>query len=157
VDSSIVVSLPEALNGTRSGTKTVVIGGGATGCEISHHLSEKGCPVTLVEQLPKIGAEIETVTRMVLVRELYKNKVNILTEHSLVRIEEKSVMVIDSEGHERVIDAEAVVLAIGNEPDNRLSDQLAVLDIPIHKIGDCLEPRTAKAAIFDSAVLARSI
>jgi pyruvate/2-oxoglutarate dehydrogenase complex dihydrolipoamide dehydrogenase (E3) component len=157
VDSSIIVSLTEALNGTRSGIKTVVIGGGATGCEIAHHLSEKGCSVTLVEQLPKLGVEIETVTRMVLLRELSLNKVNILTRHSLERIEGSSVTVTDSEGQERVIEADAVVLAIGNEPDNRLFDQLSVLDIPLHKIGDCLEPRTAKAAIFESADLARSI
>jgi 2,4-dienoyl-CoA reductase-like NADH-dependent reductase (Old Yellow Enzyme family)/NADPH-dependent 2,4-dienoyl-CoA reductase/sulfur reductase-like enzyme len=157
VDSSIIVSLTEALNGTRREIKTVVIGGGATGCEIAHHLSEKGCPVTLVEQLPKIGAEIETVTRMVLLRELAKNNVKILTNHSLARVEGERVTILDPEGQEIVIDAEALVLAIGNEPDSRLFDQLAVLDIPIHKIGDCLEPRTAKAAIFDSAVLARSI
>ena len=157
VDSSILVSLPEALNGRGSRKKTVIIGGGATGCEIAHHLSENGCMVTLVEQLPKVGAEIETVTRMVLLRELAKYNVKILTKHSLVCIENHSVTIMDPEGQESIIDAEAVVLAVGNEPDNRLFDELAVLDIPLHKIGDCLEPRTAKAAIFESAVLARSI
>ena len=30
-------------------------------------------------------------------------------------------------------------------------------NIPVYKIGDCIEPRSAKAAIYEAALISRSI
>jgi hypothetical protein len=49
------------------------------------------------------------------------------------------------------------VITIGNRPDNKLYDQIKSLGYEIHKIGDCLEPRSAKSAIYEGAVLGRAI
>jgi 2,4-dienoyl-CoA reductase-like NADH-dependent reductase (Old Yellow Enzyme family)/thioredoxin reductase len=158
LDKSIVFSLPEILTGRKPvKRKSVIIGGGATGCEVAHHLSEHGCPVTVVEQLPRIAPQLESITRKVLLRQLKERGVQFMTECRLARVEDRGVVVADPEGKERFIEAEGVVIAVGNRSDNGLYEQIKGLGIPIYRIGDCLEPRGAKHAIFEGAVIGRTI
>jgi 2,4-dienoyl-CoA reductase-like NADH-dependent reductase (Old Yellow Enzyme family)/thioredoxin reductase len=158
MDKPIVFTLPEVLNGKRPKMKKcVVIGGGASGCEVAHHLAANDCSVTVIEQLPKIAEQMETITRKVLLRELKTLKVTLRTECRLVRIEDQGARVRDKEGREFLLEADAVIIAIGNKPDNALYDQVQSLGIPVHRIGDCIEPRSAKAAIYEGAVIGRRI
>lgn len=160
IEKSIVLSLPQVLNGKKPELrKIVILGGGATGCEVAHHLVENGCEVTIVEQLPKIAGQMESITRKVLLEQLREKGVQLFTEHRLIRIEDKGVYIASEKGTETFLDAEAVIIAIGNKPDNRLQMQIESLGlgIPIYQIGDCLEPRSAKAAISDAAEIGRAI
>ncbi len=158
IDQAIVCELPDVLNGKRpTRLKTVVVGGGATGCEVAHHLAENGCPVTIVEQLPKLAPQLESITRKVLLKKLKDFQVSFKTGHRLSRIEPNGVYVTAADGKEVFVEADAVVLAIGNRPDNTLYEQIKSFGIPVYQIGDCLEPRSAKAAIFDGATIGRAI
>jgi 2,4-dienoyl-CoA reductase-like NADH-dependent reductase (Old Yellow Enzyme family)/thioredoxin reductase len=160
IDKSIVFSLPEVLNSNKPvPKKTVILGGGATGCEVAHHLAENGCRVTIVEQLPKIAGQMESITRKVLVQQLLEKNVRLATGHRLSRIEDHGVYATAEDGTETFIEAEAVVIAVGNKPDNHLYAQIEALNlgIPIFRIGDCLEPRSAKAAISEAAEIGRAI
>ncbi len=158
IDKPIVTSYVEMLEGnTPQPKKTVVIGGGATGCEVAHHLAESGSQVTIVEMLPKIGTALESMTRKILLRKLRTRKTIILTETKLMKVEDNGVVVSDRDGNETFLEAERVVIAIGSKPDNGLYEKLQPLRYEVHRIGDCLEPRSAKTAIHESAVLGRSI
>jgi 2,4-dienoyl-CoA reductase-like NADH-dependent reductase (Old Yellow Enzyme family)/thioredoxin reductase len=160
IEKSIVFSLFEILNGQKlAPKKTVVVGGGATGCEVAHHLAENGCRVTIVEQLPKIAGQMESITRKVLLTQLREKSVQFVKGHRLARIEEHGVYAASEDGTETFLEAEAVVIAIGNKPDNLLYAQIKSLGlgIPIYQIGDCLEPRSAKAAISEAAEIGRAI
>lgn len=158
VDKKIVLFLPQILDGNETPVKkTVIIGGGASGCELAHHLSLKGCSVTLVEQQEKVAAEVESVTRRVLLRELDKYGVKILTGYRLRRVEDHGVSVVAGDGREDFLDAERVVLTVGNRSDNRLFEAIKSLGKTIHLIGDCVEPGTAKRAIAEGALIGRTI
>lgn len=158
IEKQIVLMLPDVLDGHRPiKRRAVVVGGGATGCEVAHHLADQECEVTIVEQLPKLAEQLESITRKVLLRHLKQRKVHFLTECRLSRIEDNGVFVTDKEGKESFVEAEAVVIAVGNRPDSSLFDQIKTLGIPIYRIGDCLEPRSAKAAINDGATIGREI
>jgi len=158
IERSIVVGLQQVLNGDPPEKKNaVVVGGGATGCEVAHHLAEHGSSVTIVEQLPKIALNLESITRKVLLKELRERGVRFLTGRKLSKVEESGVVVTAEDGTESFIEAGAVVIAIGNKPDNRLYEQIQSLGIPLYQIGDCLEPRSAKAAISEAATIGRSI
>ena len=158
IEKSIVLSVPEVLNGHKPvGRKTVVIGGGATGCEVAHHLTENGCQVTIVEQLPRIAGQMESITRKVLLQQLKENRVRFFTGHRVSRIADHGVYVTAEDGAESFIEAEAVVMAVGYQADNRLYERIKSLKIPIYQIGDCLEPRSAKAAILEAAEIGRAI
>jgi len=154
----LVVPLEAAFNGDAPVTKkSVVVGGGATGCELALHLAEKGSTVTLIEMLPKLGRDLEAMTRRILVNRLYAHDVKVMTESKLMRVEKNGVRVVDKENVEWFIDAESVMLAIGHQPDTRLYEQVKSLGYEVYQIGDCVEPRNAKAAIYDAAVLGRKI
>jgi len=139
------------------GQKTVVIGGGPTGCEVAYHLSGDGSPVTIVEMLPKIGTGLESMTKKLLLRKLKENHVQVKTECRLKRVEANGVLIENKDGQEEFIEAEKIVTAIGTRPDNRLYEQIKDMGIEIYRIGDCLEPRSAKAAIYEGGVLGRTI
>jgi 2,4-dienoyl-CoA reductase-like NADH-dependent reductase (Old Yellow Enzyme family)/thioredoxin reductase len=158
IHKEIVISVDEALNsGQQKIEKAVVIGGGPTGCEIALHLSENGCQVTIVEMLPKIGAPLESITKKLLIRKLKDNNVEIRTESKLIRVEDNGVVIAGKDDTQVFIEASKIVAAVGSKPDNRLYNQIKSLGYEIHQIGDCLEPRSAKAAIYEGAVLGRSI
>ncbi|MBW2609049.1 MAG: FAD-dependent oxidoreductase [Deltaproteobacteria bacterium] len=158
INSHNVVTVPQILNGVRPMIKeAIIIGGGATGCEVALHLAEHGCPVTIVEMLPKIGVEIESIIKKVLLQKLKKNNVKILTEHRLSSVSKDGAFVIDKEGKELFLKGRSVVIAVGNSPENSLFDQIKALGIETYKIGDCLEARSAKEAIFEGASIGRSI
>jgi 2,4-dienoyl-CoA reductase-like NADH-dependent reductase (Old Yellow Enzyme family)/thioredoxin reductase len=159
LDKDIVIPLAEVLTEATPVQKkrTVVIGGGPTGCEVALHLSQNECPVTIVEILPKIGKPLESITRKVLLKELNENHVVSMTECKLSRVEDSGVVLVGTDTKERFIEAERVIITIGNRPDRRLYDQITPLGYETHQIGDCLEPRSAKAAIYEGAVLGRAI
>ena len=158
IQKPIVTSYIGMLEGDPpSPKKSVVIGGGATGCEVAHHLADCGSDVTIVEILPKIGKALESMTRKILLRKLRNKKTTFLTETKLERVEENGVTVRDKEGNERFLEAERVVIAIGTRPDNALYEQLEPLGYEVHRIGDCLQPRSAKTAIYEGGVLGRTI
>jgi NADPH-dependent 2,4-dienoyl-CoA reductase/sulfur reductase-like enzyme len=158
IDTPIVSVFPQIFDGNRPIIKkTLLIGGGATGCEAALYLSENGSPVTIVEKLPKIGMNIESVTKRVMLNKLEQNNVRIMTEYELSRVAENGVFIRDREGKEVFLEGERVVIAIGTRPDNGLYDEISSLGITIYQIGDCLEPRGAKAAISEGAEIGRAI
>jgi 2,4-dienoyl-CoA reductase-like NADH-dependent reductase (Old Yellow Enzyme family)/thioredoxin reductase len=158
IDKSTVVTFAEVLSeNPPTQKKTVVIGGGPTGCEVALHLSQNGCPVVIVEMLPAIGKPLESITRKVLINELKANNVKVMTEFRLSKVEENGVFVIGKDMEEQFLEAERVVITIGNRPDNKLYNQIKSLGYEIHRIGDCLEPRSAKSAIYEGAILGRAI
>ena len=158
IDEASVVTFDVVLDGDVQEKKTtVIIGGGSTGCEVAYHLSEMGSAVTIVELMPKIGGDIEAVTKKLLIRKLKENNVRILTEHRLLRVGKNSLVVAGPDGSEKVIEAQRVVVAIGIRQDDTIHQQIKSLGYETHVIGDCLEPRTAKSAIYEGAKLGRSI
>jgi NADPH-dependent 2,4-dienoyl-CoA reductase/sulfur reductase-like enzyme len=158
IDKPIVSTFIEVFNGDKPAKrKTVVVGGGATGCEVALHLSENGCPVTIVEQLPKIGGQLESITKKVLISRMKENGIQSMPGHRLSKVEDNGVLVTDQEGNEVFIEAESVVVSIGNKPDKSLYDEIKGLGTELYQIGDCLEPRSAKAAIYEGAIIGRAI
>ena len=158
IDNDIVLTYEDVLiGGAPSFKNVVVIGGGPTGLELALHLAEYGCATTVVEMLPKIGSGLEAMTKKILLNRLKKHHVTILTDTRLLKIDDKGVMVANKDRQEHFIETDKVVIAIGTRPDNRLYDKIKSLGYKLFQVGDCLEPRSAKEAIYESAVLGRRI
>jgi 2,4-dienoyl-CoA reductase-like NADH-dependent reductase (Old Yellow Enzyme family)/thioredoxin reductase len=158
IDNESVTTFDVALNGKHQGAQpTVIIGGGATGCEVAYHLSETGSSVTIVEVMPKIGGDLEAITKKILIRKLKENDVRILTEHRLLRVDKDGAVVAGVDEIERKIAADRVVVAIGIHPEDTIHQKIRDLGYETHVIGDCLQPRSAKAAIYEGAKLGCTI
>lgn len=158
IDKPLIISINDALNGHKqAGGKTVVVGGGPTGCEIALHLSENGCQVTIVEMLPKLGMQMESMTKKMLLRKLKENHVSFKTHCSLISVLNNGVVIAEKDGGQMTLPADQVVFATGNQPEDSLFHQIKSMGYEVHRIGDCLEPRSAKAAIYEGGVLGRAI
>ncbi len=137
--------------------KAVIVGGGPTGLEVALHLAEFGCSVTVVEMLPKIGQGIEAVTKKVIIEQLGKKNVTLRVNTRLLKIEDTGVVVATRDNQEQFLETQKVIIAVGNRPDNGLYEKIKSMGYEVHQVGDCLEPSSAKDAIYHSAVLGRRI
>ncbi len=158
INLPIVITVPEVFNEVKKVTKDViVIGGGATGCEVALELSERGIPVIIVEQLPNIGTQIEAITKKIILEKLKKNGVRILTGHRLLKVSEEGVYVIDINENHIFLKGDKVIIAVGNRPNNSLFEQVNQIGKEVYQIGDCIEVRSAKEAIYEGAYIGVSI
>lgn len=158
IGKDIVLTYEDVLDGGRRDFNAVVIvGGGPTGLELALHLSDHGRAVTVIEMLPKAGAGLEAMTKKIILDRLKQNKVAVITNTRLLRVEDDGVVVAGPDEAESSITADKVVIAVGTRPNSSLYDQIRTLGFETYQIGDCLEPRGAKDAIYDSAVLGRKI
>ena len=97
------------------------------------------------------------MTKKIILSRLRENNVTVATATRLRKIEDNGVIVAGRDNQERLIESDKVLIAIGTRPNLTLYNQIKSLGFKIHLIGDCLEPRSAKDAIYESAVLARRI
>jgi len=88
----------------------------------------------------RIGEGIGPSTRWAMVQELELAGVTLLTGVSYERITADGVALVDASGSERVVAADTVVLAVGQEPSAGLADVLAAAGKPHIVIGGALDP-----------------
>lgn len=159
INNPIVRPIKEVLGDCKppASKRTIVIGGGAAGCEVALHLSETGCDVTIVEKVRRIGSHIETITRKMILTRLKEQGVRQMTGIDLLSIEDKGVLLRDRDEGKLFLEADQVIVATGMQPDNSLYEEIRNTGITVYRIGDCLEPRSAKAAILEGATIGREI
>lgn len=176
VDRKNVVLAWDLLSGSEiSGNRVIIIGGNAVGLETALLLAHQGTlspevlhflvanraeswetleslvnggirDVTVVEMTKKAGQDIGMSTRWTILAELRRLGVKILTGAEAVAINETGVEVSRDRGNE-ILPADAVVIAAGAAPENKLAGQLEPLIPEVLTIGDAKEPRNALDAI----------
>ncbi len=157
---------------------TVIIGGGAVGCETALHLTQQGVirpelaafliesgaeqaervkellsepvrKVYLVEMLPKIGQDIGKSTRWTMMKDLGRMHVDIRKKTKVLGLEAGGVRVEISENESELIACENIVLAVGYKADSALPDALTDAGFHVTVIGDAKKPRMAIHAVAE--------
>lgn len=127
------------------GTRVVVVGGSATGCETAELVRAQGAEVAIVEMRGSIGRGIEAITRRQLVRALTRDGVEVLTTATVVDISPEAVTWSDADGAHHAIGADVVALAIGWRPTGTADLELG--DVEVHVLGDADTPADFVRAI----------
>ena len=135
-DNEHVVTVWQVLEGYTPKKKVAIIGGKQIGAETAEYLTHKGNEVTIIESTAKIAKDAFPRSRETLLRSLELLNVKMLTEATVKEITKSGVIIVHK-GKRRTIDADTVVLAPGNKPNNELAAQLEKLGIKYQTIGDC--------------------
>lgn len=138
--------------------EVVVAGGGAIGCEVALHLAEWGRKVRIVEMSEAVGRQYEAMTRKLILQRLKARGVEVLTNCLIVEYQQGCLECLLGEDREPMsLQTEAVVLALGTRAEDGLYEPLRAAGLEVHRIGDCLEPRSIREAILEGARLGRAI
>ncbi|HLB12544.1 MAG TPA: FAD-dependent oxidoreductase, partial [Dehalococcoidia bacterium] len=116
-----------------------------------------GRQVTIVEMLPRVGADLGLSTRWVVLKELRLHGVQVITDARVEEINQKGVVVANKEGEKRLVEADTVVLAAGVRARNGLYEQVKGLVPEAYLVGDGVKPRRLMDAIHEGARAALEI
>ena len=173
IDQDHVYHANDALSGDAPiGDNSVIIGGGATGIELAIYIAKYGSldpdefefltfydalkvndalemmykgnkNVTVLEKLPKCGANLGKTTKWVLLEKCEKLGVDIQTSVNVEEIGPDLVRFSDSEKEDHVLEnVDAVYYATGVKSNDDLYKPIRKLKIPVKKIGDARKPAT---------------
>ena len=139
------------------GDHVLVAGGAAMGCEIAVHLATRGKKVTVVEMLNGLALDLESRSRVALLRLLKERGVSTLLNWRLERIEEGRALLSGGGGNHKEVAADSVILALGLKANQEMLGPLKKHFPEVQAIGDCLEPRKIYQAIHEGAFAGRAI
>jgi len=137
----------------------VVVGGGETGCETAEYLAEGGKKGTIIEMLPKMGGNVGPVTKWVLMGNLRRRGVQMLTDTKLVEINDNGVVVSKTteNGSPQLIECDTIVMAVGSKSNNRLVEELKGKVPELHVIGDAVKVRSIPEAVEEGFLVGTKI
>jgi thioredoxin reductase len=122
----------------------------------AEYLAGQGKIVEIITRAPSVGHEINFLSLGPQYQRLRTNGVTFTPMTWVNRIEGTTVHAYDVfSKEEKQIQADTVVLSMGNRADNRLYRELKGKIDEIHCIGDCVAPRKVIDAVYDGHKLAR--
>lgn len=142
IDKNNILTFREVLTNENSpeNCDVAVIGSGLTGLETAHHLTEKGCTVTIIEMADEIAPGTWMQHRDDILPKLQKAGVKIFTDTKLIKtgngfieaeqLKEKKILRLP---------CDKVVLALGSRSENRLAKELEKDGFAPIVIGDALK------------------
>lgn len=140
------------------GKHIVVLGGGDTGCEAALYLAQAGRQVAIVELLDELMAKNEMKNNtMVLEHMVRQAGVQVYTGTKLTGIRQGEVDIVDKSGNTQTLPADAVILAIGIEPNKASVEALEGVCKEVYSVGDCIQPARIFEAIHEGDRIGRLI
>lgn len=159
-DNSKIFTAADVLVGTvTSGDKVVIIGAGLVGCELALWLARKGKKVTIVELQNKILAVNGPLCHAnydMLEKLIPYNGVEVMTSSKVIKTTEKGVLV-DTNGSEKEVLADTIVLAVGYSAENSLYEDLKFKIGELYLIGDARNVSNIMYAIWDAYEVAANL
>lgn len=186
LDSENVLSSWEVLEkNPLLGKEVAVIGAGAVGLETALFISKKGTinpemlyflmsfdaqsperlkelmfdgtsNVTVFELTPKPGTGIGKSTKWVVMSNIEKHKINIITEATVTSFKDGTIT-FEKDGSQHTQQFDNVVIAAGSKSVTTLSDALKDAGVPYTSVGDCVRPGQLNDAIHGGYLAALNI
>jgi 2,4-dienoyl-CoA reductase-like NADH-dependent reductase (Old Yellow Enzyme family)/thioredoxin reductase len=161
IDSSSVIDVGEALEGTADvGTRVVIVDGVGNFATVSaaQMLADIGRKVTVVTPMMQSLATIGPPDRQIQMPTLFDRGVDLIPAHGLTAIDGDTVRfthVLD--GSTLELDADTVVLSTGRTADGAVFAGLGQSVKRLHHVGDCVAPRDVGMAIYTAEELGRTL
>lgn len=138
------------------GQKVVILGGGLVGQELGIYLAREGRDVTILEMRDTPDPGENRLHVRALGYQLKDDGVKLELSTKALAITEKGVRAESADG-ERFYEADTVIYAVGQKPLWEQADALRFVAKEFHQIGDCLSPRTIRAATSEAFHISRDL
>ena len=123
------------------------------------YLAKQGKQVVIVKRFPEIGTHLDATTRMSFIKKpgglISKYKIDIITEASVLEVNERGVEIVDKLGNRTFIEADSVVYARGRQ--SFIDDKLRECVNEVYVVGDASQPRKIIDAIHEGFMIAVDI
>lgn len=149
-DPNVITAVDLTLHDRPTGDVVVVAGGGQVGCDVALHLARLGKHVTIIETEP-LAHDANPISRMVLTSMLAEHGVLVVAA-SIGRLGADGMVCTDSDGRERTLEADTVVIALGAVPRDALVRRLEGEVRELYVVGDCASPGNITRAIHEGFV-----
>jgi 2,4-dienoyl-CoA reductase-like NADH-dependent reductase (Old Yellow Enzyme family)/thioredoxin reductase len=157
-NSSNVVTAEDLLAGkVKAGQNVIILGGELVACETAEMLVDAGKSVTVTRRGAVMLKGVSSMNRASLLGRLARKGVIMLTNVVYSSITNEGLVIVDKSGRMQTLPADTIVLATGNKPNTGLVDLLGDKAGKVHKIGDCLQPRSLLEAISEGYNIGRTI
>ena len=139
-----------------SGKQVCVVGGGAVGLDVVEFFAKRGAAVSIVEMLPVVGKDLDTVTKVGTYDMLEKHNVQVLTSTALQEVHPDHFVVKRNEQME-TLDFDYGFVCLGMRAYSPVMEELkqtfADEDVELFNIGDSVRARR----IIDGVAEGRNI
>jgi 2,4-dienoyl-CoA reductase-like NADH-dependent reductase (Old Yellow Enzyme family)/thioredoxin reductase len=152
LDQENVFTAWDILSGKKkAGDKVLIVGGGSTGLEVAHLLSQQNKEVTVIEMCERAGTDMGATIRWILLNKLRDEGVHLLTNTRLLRLSDGNAVVEQGDGERTLNGYDTVIMATGTASCRSLAASLKGMSLRIHVIGDSAAPGRAVDAIRSAA------
>ena len=114
-DGKTVITSDEALALTRLPKSIAIIGGGVIGCEFGQFYARSGVAVTIIEMMPHILPSEDTDVANVLLKQMKKDGINVLTDTKVDTVATKDEKAVITLAGGEVIEADTLLVSIGRK------------------------------------------
>jgi pyruvate/2-oxoglutarate dehydrogenase complex dihydrolipoamide dehydrogenase (E3) component len=132
--------------------KVTMIGGGMVGIETAEVLGVRGCAVTVIEILPVVARDMARNNRFDVLARLEQHDVRLLTETRIEGVVDGELVLLRNGERMRHDPGDAIVLAIGPEPNRDVATLVEKAGLPSVLVGDCNQPGDFLTAIRDASM-----
>jgi dimethylglycine catabolism A len=141
----------------RDGATVTIIGGGMVGIETADVLGQRGCKVTVIELQSSIAREMARNNKFDVLARIEKAGTVVLTESAIESISDGQLDLSTRGEASRIPAGDAIVIAIGPEPDRDIVPVVEAIGVPYVLIGDCNKPGDFLTGIRDASMVALAI
>ncbi len=135
----------------------IVLGGGLSGAEAAVFLAKKNKNVTLVEMRDALAVDCNIRHRPILLNEIEKNNINVLTRHKCTEIKDDVVICTNINDEIVSIPVDTVIVALGQKSRRDVAIDLLDCALEVKIIGDAISPSTIGIAIYQGYHVAYDI
>jgi NADPH-dependent 2,4-dienoyl-CoA reductase/sulfur reductase-like enzyme len=147
-DLDINAEAREVLLGQQeTGQKVLVVGAGPVGMETADYLIQKGCQVTVVEEMDH-SSVMPLTSHGAYLHKVLRKEGELLLNTRVVQVTPKGA-IISTRGEEREMEADTVVWAVGSAPELEIVEAARELGIDVKVVGDAVEPRRLLEAVHE--------
>jgi 2,4-dienoyl-CoA reductase (NADPH2) len=139
------------------GKSVIIMGGGIQGCETAEFLLKRGRSVIITEPTHEAGTGIPLLQWELLHPWLLRRGATILVGVKYEEVTAKGLVITDSEGNKRELEAESVVVTLPLQPNTGLWAELQRAAPQAHLIGDSNTPGLIIDAIASGFEVGRQI